>query len=521
MRVTGLGHAALFIETQGGSVLCDPWTGPSYFASWFPFPDNSDLDWSRYGRADYLYVSHLHRDHFHAETLRRHVRKDITVLLPQYPTDDLHDALHDLGFHSFLYTSAGAVHDLDGLQVMIDPAVAPSDGPIGDSALWLDDGTARLFNQNDAHPRDLSRAAALGPVDAHLLQFSGAIWYPMVYDLPEQAKRELGTRKRARSLERALRYADDLQATWVFPIAGPPCFLDDDLWQFNDIFDDPGNIFPDQRVFLDTMAAQGRDNGRLLLPGSVAEIAAPACPVTHAIEPDSVLGPAKEQHLRTYQARMRPRIEAERASWGVDNLDLLAALRLQLEPLLAKADRIAEGVGGPVRLTAQDPGRGDIDLVIDFPGRQVRPYKGEKVRYAFRVDRRLLETLVMSGTIDWTDLFLSCRFSASRIGPFNEYVYVFFKCLSPERLAYAEEFYGQDAGTDEPDVELNGWVMQRRCPHLRADLSRFGEVDDGVLTCHMHGWRWRLADGHCLTSVGHPLRARPAEREPDPAHDGS
>lgn len=89
MRVTGVGHAGLLIETVAGSVLCDPWVNPAFFGSWFPFPDNSDLEWDALGQADYLYVSHLHRDHFDAELLRRHVRKDTTVLLPDYPTDEL------------------------------------------------------------------------------------------------------------------------------------------------------------------------------------------------------------------------------------------------------------------------------------------------------------------------------------------------------------------------------------------------------------------------------------------------
>ena len=53
---------------------------------------------------------------------------------------------------------------------------------------------------------------------------------------------------------------------------------------------------------------------------------------------------------------------------------------------------------------------------------------------------------------------------------------------------------------------MDGWTFQRRCPHLKADLTRFGQVADGVLTCQMHGWKWRLSDGKCITSVGRPLR---------------
>jgi UDP-MurNAc hydroxylase len=89
MRITGLGHAGMFIETTGGSILCDPVIGPSFFGSWFPFPDNRGLDWERFGKADFLYISHRHRDHFDPALLERYVPKDIRVLLPEYPTDDL------------------------------------------------------------------------------------------------------------------------------------------------------------------------------------------------------------------------------------------------------------------------------------------------------------------------------------------------------------------------------------------------------------------------------------------------
>jgi len=70
VRVTSVGHAGFRIDTEAGSILCDPWVNPAYFASWFPFPDNSRLDWDALGEVDYLYVSHLHRDHFDPKALR-------------------------------------------------------------------------------------------------------------------------------------------------------------------------------------------------------------------------------------------------------------------------------------------------------------------------------------------------------------------------------------------------------------------------------------------------------------------
>jgi Predicted Zn-dependent hydrolases of the beta-lactamase fold len=542
IRITGTGHAGLFIETAAGSILCDPWVNPAYFASWFPFPDNSDLDWDRLGACDYLYVSHLHRDHFDAEHLRKYVSKRATVLLPEYPTHDLENELRDLGFTSFLRTRTDEPVTLDGgLTVMIQALVSPTDGPIGDSSLWVEYGGVRLLNQNDARPRDLSAFAALGHVHAHLLQFSGAIWYPMVYELPEAARRAFGKQKRERQFDRTLRYIDELRADWVFPIAGPPCFLDDELWDNNDLADDEGNIFPDQQKFIDYYESLGRRNGVILLPGTVATVTTTGCEVTQPVPDVRAFFANKESYLRDFQRRARPVIEAQRRSWQHPEIDVLAELRRRVEPLMAASEHIAEGIGVPVRLDLTD----DADVVVesilfDFPNRVIRradepppsssderatepaaadgqperpaadrPRRLEKVRYRFRTRRSLVEHLLHTGEVDWVNsLFLSCRFRAARIGQYNEYVYSFFKCLSEERLNYAEAWYAEQArAIDEETVDIDGWRVQRHCPHLKANLARFARVDGDVLTCQMHGWKFDLPTGRCLTSAGHSIRA--------------
>jgi UDP-MurNAc hydroxylase len=518
VQITGTGHAGLRIETPAGSILCDPWVNPAYFAAWFPFPDNSGLDWEQLGRTDYLYVSHLHRDHFDAENLRRFVAKTATVLLPEFPTSELEDELRALGFTRFLATRTNEVLELDGgLRVMIQALTSPTDGPIGDSALWVEHNGVRVFNQNDARPTDLAVFADLGHVHAHLLQFSGAIWYPMVYELPTAVKTAFGKQKRERQFDRTFRYIDDLKASWVFPIAGPPCFLDDELWHLNDIHGDEGNIFPDQQDFVEEYRRAGHDNAVVLLPGTVATLDPDTCAVRQPVPDVAAFFAAKEEHLRAYAQRQRPVIAAAKASWHHPEVDVLTELKRRVEPLLDESVYLAKGVGGPVRLDlVGNNGELAESIVVDFPGKQVRHFADEKVRYRFRTRRVLVEHLLHLGEVDWVNsLFLSCRFSAARIGQYNEFVYAFFKCLSEERLQYAEGWYAEQK-PDAEDITLDGWVMQRRCPHLKADLTRFGIVADGVLTCQLHGWRFDLASGRCLTSVGHEIRARPAGA-PDPS----
>jgi UDP-MurNAc hydroxylase len=516
--ITGTGHAGILIETGAGSILCDPWVNPAYFASWFPFPDNSGLDWDRLGACDYLYVSHLHRDHFDAENLSRHVSKTATVLLPEYPTHDLEDELRALGFTSFLRTRSNEPVALDGgLTVMIQALVSPTDGPIGDSSLWVEYDGVRLLNQNDARPRDLSEFAKLGQVQAHLLQFSGAIWYPMVYELPEAARRAFGKQKRERQLDRTMRYITELGADWVFPIAGPPCFLDDELWATNDIFGDEGNIFPDQQEFIDHYGRLGYRNGVILLHGTVAHVTTTDCEVAQPVPDVRAFFDNKESYLRDFQARQRPVIEAARASWHHPEIDVLAELQRRVQPLMAASEWIADGVGGPVRLDLADDGGDTVQTVVfDFPARAIyAATSDEKVRYRFHTRRSLVEHLLHTGEVDWVNsLFLSCRFTAARIGQYNEFVYAFFKCLSEERMNYAEAWYAEQARASEDEtIELDDWQVQRHCPHLKANLARFARIDDDVLTCQMHGWRFDLPTGRCLTSAGHTIRATRATRE--------
>lgn len=514
MDVTFLGQAGLYIETVAGSILCDPWFNPAFFGAWYPFPANDGIDPARIGNPTYLYVSHLHHDHFDPQFLRDHVSKEATVLLPDYPLDKLEKELAEVGFTKFMRTRDCQPFELPGgLRLMIMALVAPTDGPIGDSALLVDDGEVRLLNMNDSRPIDPDKLLTLGPIDAHFLQFSGAIWYPMVYELPEKAKQVLAHKKRVAQLARAYRYIELIGPRLVVPSAGPPCFLDDDLFELNDLYGDPANIFPDQPTFIDYVRAQGVDreggayDARLMLPGSVLHLTRSEASIRHPL-PDAEVAAIfarKADYLRAYQARMRPRISVERAAWAGPRLDLLAELKAWFEPLLEEADLICAGIDDAILLDVGDEG-----IVIDFVRREVRAWdRVEDPRYAFVVDRRLVETCVRRHLVDWVnELFLSMRFRARRRGAYNDYVYSWWKCLSEERLQYAEGFYAE-RGPTQGSWEAAGYRIQRRCPHMKADLTRFATIEDGVLTCALHGWQYELATGTCLTSDGHQLWTQP------------
>jgi UDP-MurNAc hydroxylase len=499
MKVTCVGHAGLLIETTGGRILCDPWFGPAYYAGWFPFPDNA---WLRSEPAlrkpDYLYVSHSHPDHFD-RAFCAEVDKTAIVVLPDYPLDELEQALRALGFTRFLKTRHGVPEQLPhGLTLTVLTDVSPMDGPMGDSALIVDDGQTRVFNRNDARPRDLAAIEAHGPYDAHFGQHSGAAWFPVIYQLPPAAKRVMGQRKRRNQLDRFLRYDEVAQSGFSVPNSGPPCFLDAGMLWMNDLGTDPGNVYPDQLFALDALG----ERGRLMLPGSTAMVFSGIFDVQHEMDPAAVFGAGKASHLFALSKREAPVI-ADTFERLIAVPDLFEALMELLVPLVARADRIAAGVGGNVVVDW-----GEEAIVLDFARREVRRWADEPYIVRHIYERSILGDMVATGMENWVDdVWSGCRLQAHRRGPYNDYVNAFFRCLSPERLDYAEAWCVERDGLGEHEFWMvDGYRIQRYCPHMRGDLSRVGRVEDGIVTCAVHGMRFDLETGVCLDTEGLTLR---------------
>ncbi|MFG6476742.1 Rieske 2Fe-2S domain-containing protein [Microbacterium sp. P06] len=511
MRITGLGHAGMFIETAGGSILCDPVIGPSFFGSWFPFPDNRGLDWERFGKADFLYISHRHRDHFDPALLRQYVPRDIKVLLPDYPTDDLENDLRALGYENIVYTHAGEPLTYGELTLMVTPLRAPSDGPIGDSSLSVDDGTASILNQNDSHPLDLEKLLSFSKPDAYFTQVSGAIWWPMVYDLPQDAKQNFAQLKRDSQNKRAMYYIEKVDAEHVFPMAGPPMFLREELFRYNDRGLEDDSIFTDQSQFLAYMSTlRPEQKGYLFVPGTQVDVHHRDVEVTQTLFSDDEIGRIfgdKWSYLAEQRDSRQAEIRAEEESRAevVPPAEMLAAIKEWWEPLLRRARTIRNGVGGNVRFRI-----GDLDMVVDFPKAKVREYAGEECVYWYTIPADLVSTNLRDHEIDWSNsIFLSMQFEVGRSGKFNEFLTTFLKCLSRDRIEYVENWYAEQSDQTE-DAEIDGWTVQRRCPHLRADLTKTGKIENGVLTCSLHDWKWDLTSGKCLTTQGHEIRSSPA-----------
>ena len=534
MQAISIGHAGILIRTRGITIVCDPWFEPAFFGSWFVYPRNDQLPpdvMHDVCNPDFLYVSHLHGDHFDIPFLTERMNKDTTVILPGFPTRELERNFNKLGFRKFVRTAnAEEVEIAEDVRVAIHVETSITDGPGGDSALVVSDGVSRLVNQNDCRTNDLDALRAHGPVDLHWLQFSGAIWYPMVYEMDDETKLRLCREKVESQFARAMRYVESIDGTTVVPSAGPPCFLDPDLWGLNMITGGEMSIFPDQREFIRRLSAAGRDNAAMTIPGtSFTVVADPhggpgVVTVEQPLPGDGVsqLFARKEEYLRAYQADMMPRINEMKAGWARRRTDLVDTLRHWFEPLMGMAPNVRAGINAGCLIVA-DAGEGapasdSVSIYLDFPNGRVAPYTGniptgtQPYDFRFVIPRDLLEEVVAQRAVDWSNsLFLSARFTAWRSGDYNEYLYNFLKSLSVERMARTEAeatLKMKGVESNEADITVGDYEVQRRCPHRNADLKVFGEIDGDDFVCTLHGWRFSLVDGHCRNADGHAIRVR-------------
>jgi len=102
LNLRWLNHAAVYIECNGVSIVTDPWLfGPAFMTGWWlasPSPIES-IDLLK--GADYIYLSHNHPDHLHAETLSV-LSKDKRFIIPNFKSKSVEKYLSSLGFHNII-----------------------------------------------------------------------------------------------------------------------------------------------------------------------------------------------------------------------------------------------------------------------------------------------------------------------------------------------------------------------------------------------------------------------------------
>lgn len=236
MRVTMIGHAALLCETEDVRILMDPWIlGPANFQSWWHLPE-IPAEVKNLPPIDYIYISHLHGDHFHEATLRQ-LPRQATVLIPKLYHDRLATKLRRLGYRR--------IRELPhAREVAVTSRTRVCCAQMGnDSILVVADSSGALLNANDAlqggHPdiklpllRVLTQRYAF---DIAFLAFGTAGAFPKCYQIEDMSPKSMDpwTKERA-MLRNFVAGATAINAKTVAPFAGGFALLADRLVWMNE-----------------------------------------------------------------------------------------------------------------------------------------------------------------------------------------------------------------------------------------------------------------------------------------------
>ena len=82
MKIVKLGSATVVIETEDVSILCDPYTDGITMGVGVITP--IDLNQCDFSDIDYVYISHVHPDHFDPKTMDL-LNPETPVLIHKYP----------------------------------------------------------------------------------------------------------------------------------------------------------------------------------------------------------------------------------------------------------------------------------------------------------------------------------------------------------------------------------------------------------------------------------------------------
>jgi len=243
MQVKYINSATVIIENKGIRVLCDPWLlDGAYYGSWCHYPplENVPEDFSN---VDYIYISHVHPDHMHVDTLKR-FPKNIPILIHAYEHRFLRGLISSIGFTNIIEVSHKEIFELGkgfNLEILAADDCDPEKcglfmgcnvGPGYTKSLNID--TVAVFNYKDKtivntndSPYDISKEVCgyiknkYKCIDILLVGYLGAGPFPQCFpSMPDNEKEIACTTKKYSFYQQTVNYILKLQPRIFIPFAG-------------------------------------------------------------------------------------------------------------------------------------------------------------------------------------------------------------------------------------------------------------------------------------------------------------
>jgi UDP-MurNAc hydroxylase len=196
MKITHYSNSFISVRSQDEHIVCDPWIGKANTGGWQSFPEYSVEQLARHlSDARWIYISHLHDDHFHPDTLKMLGLLDRDFVIKRFHAPVIRERLKKLGVTRIHEFEPLTVNRLGPFEVVIFPQMTSNSSGLEDEVNYdLDTSIAIkvegkvFFNQvdNPLSLQDLTRIRDfmddhLGAVDVACIMSGAASEYPHLF----------------------------------------------------------------------------------------------------------------------------------------------------------------------------------------------------------------------------------------------------------------------------------------------------------------------------------------------------
>lgn len=416
MQLEFLGHAGFIVAHGKIRVACDPWLSPlgAYHASWFQFPCNHHL-WERdYRDLTAVAVTNERQDHLDTAFLSRKLSPDTPIVIPRYQSRSLWNAVRQACANPLIEVKPGAEHSFgEGLRLVFTTDET-SDSRCAAATFRTREAVLINMNRLRLKPkqRDVLKVRTGGRIDALLIQCAAPDWNPLCCRHSEERMAALSLVKRVEQLEYAYQTLDQMPPRVGLPFAGPPAFLEDSLFRYNNDFGGKG-LVPDQKRVHDWLRQRGYQRRiEIPLPGDRLNL------LSGEFTPDQAMRrefsfEEKDTYLNTYAERMRPALTASLNGLPRPPEDLFEPFHAYVRRLGELNESVRNDLKLDIRFLVDGPHGGDFLVRCDAGELTVERTEDRSAPCTVSVEAVWLNQIVRHN-LQWDDLFLSLRFSVEQ-----------------------------------------------------------------------------------------------------------
>ena len=241
MKIRYIKSACVSVESNGVKILTDPWlVDGEYYGSWCHYPP-LEIDKEYFNSIDYIYISHIHPDHFSKKTLEI-FNKTIPVLIHQYASPFLKMNIERLGFKVIELPHNQKTELKNGITIDIlaadncNPELCAKFMGCGivetkfkstqiDSLAVISDGNNSVLNVNDC-PYELAEESIevilnkYKKINFLLVGYCGAGPYPQCFVLSDDEREKAEESKKLQFLSQGEKYIGLVNPDFYMPFAG-------------------------------------------------------------------------------------------------------------------------------------------------------------------------------------------------------------------------------------------------------------------------------------------------------------